>query len=156
MDKKVFDFKWSLKSILTWMNLFGIRVNGSEKLSILLKIFIVLQGFAILACILFVHNISIKSELEGCAFFIGLIESEMKNEMLRSIIYDAFLNFLFTIGPHIILFLFSSIGTLKKLLENLIEIEGKLSLNGTFYRKVRRQCYIGLSLLFLVRNKLIN
>lgn len=152
MGGKVLNFEWSLKPILIWMSLFGIRVKGFEKVSMPLKIVISVQGLIVFLFICIVYGFSMMENFKEWAYFVSNKESERKGQLIRVSIktYASLVNCLHSLGPHAIFFLLSVLGTLKNLWKNLIEIEEKLNLNRMFYRKARRQCYIGLGVLFLV------
>lgn len=154
MHRKVFDFEWSLKPAILWMSLFGIRINGFGKMPVLLRKVIGFLGLVVFFCILSVHITALSRLIQEVIYYFKE-QNLRKNQLVRSIspIYISLVNCLFSLGPHTILFLFSSLGSLKSTWENLIEIHGKLELNGAFYRKVRRQCCIGLGLLCVVSFK---
>lgn len=161
-SSKVKCFKWSLKPIVVFMKMLGIRIDVISNDSFFSRLATYLV-FSAISTLVIVDGYTAFSHQKKNLFnnSIPIFEVQLELELARarrsgSQIYYYFNSFLdyitFThyLMPYLVLFVMSISGMFFKLWANLLKIETCFSLDDKFHRKIRKYCYIGFSLFFLV------
>lgn len=146
------SFEWSLKPIILWMSISGIRLN-STKSRINRAVFLAI-GCLVLLVNFLTNGFSLYYFLSlltgdyasrpafgiaGNASGASLANMGMKHSFFVSLV----------LGDHLIFFIVS-LTTWKKLWALMIEIQERMKLPGSFYRRCRYVSLIGLIFLLLV------
>ena len=142
------NFNWSLKPIIFLAKFLGIQLdrgNNCRKSQIFLFslaviVFLVTSLHFIYFKIMMFHFEShVSTERKKVLTYLGIKISRILKDFFRLAI------------PISLFVCFSFTKTAKKIWATLEEIQRDLQLTEDFHRKVRKQCYIGIFALFLVR-----
>lgn len=149
------DFNWSLKPLVTWMKVFGTKIDvASSKTKFLFKIY----GFVLLCNTLF-HSLSTLWVVSNniWAQTKVVLESNVSTERWKNHLYSIFTEFQISacynclyIIIHIVTFCLLLSSKWETLWCILTDIHKELHLSDTFHWKVRRCCCVGVALWILV------
>lgn len=159
-NRKRNAFQWSLKPVLIFMRILGIRLDVSNSISPCSRLVINSVFGLFLASMvtisyktLFIKHLDFS---ETTAKVIEKMTPDDQKQLLLLMIFVTFANgldFILFYGSYIVLTVFSLNGIWDKLWSTLMEIQREFHLDKTFHRKIRRSCYIGIAVFVLVKIK---
>lgn len=147
-------FEWSLKPILLWMKLLGIKLDTSTQTSYWVYLMILITS-----CSVLLHNslVNFVSLITNFSIFWGVKFSATSKVDL---IYNSsarLVDLIFLVGiPVAFTFFTRMCGHWKNLWENLVQIQEEMNLSLHFHQRCRKHCYLALFLLALVNPNIID
>lgn len=151
------NFSWSLKPIIFLLNAIGIQLDTSGQMKKNTQLVLIIMSIVILLGNVITNVMGTFFKLVQIYKDIEIRSNEFKkwkDEILGSIgpIVQYFSNLFLASGCHLVIFFnYTFTEKWKTIWVKFEEIQRKMDLEEAFYRKVRKNCYLGLSLLLLVR-----
>lgn len=152
------NIQWSLKPIVVFMKILGIRIDILDKASLFSRLLIQIV-FCIISTLMLVDSYAIfkdqKKHLQNNSVSTESPDASQGEKSAGLLflnimpITDALI-VLHCCIPYLTLFIISISKTWSSLWLTLFKIEVDFNVNQKFYRKIRRYCYIGALLFFLV------